>query len=87
MCHMQIKNDSHWQVWSQVREQYSTSAPNPPNVTNTEPSNGMIDGYIILLYRIKIIILLMLSYYDITFNKFNYYIILNYTIFLLIKCI
>ena len=28
---------------SQVREQSSTSAPNPPNVTNTELSNAMVD--------------------------------------------
>ena len=28
---------------SQVREQPSISAPNPPNVTNTEPI--MLDGY------------------------------------------
>ena len=30
---------------SQIREQSSTSVPNPPKVTNTEPTNIMVDGY------------------------------------------
>ena len=30
---------------SQIREQSSTSVPNPPKVTNTEPINTMIDSY------------------------------------------
>ena len=30
---------------SQAREQSSTSAPNHPKVTNTEPTNIMVDGY------------------------------------------
>ena len=30
---------------SQIREQSSTSAQNPPKVTNTEPTNTMVDGY------------------------------------------
>ena len=30
---------------SQVREQTSTSAQNPPKATNTEPTNIMVDGY------------------------------------------
>ena len=30
---------------SHVREQSSTSAPNRPKVTNTEPTNIMVDGY------------------------------------------
>ena len=30
---------------SRVREQSSTSAPNPPKVTNTEQTNITVDGY------------------------------------------
>ena len=30
---------------SQIREQSSTSVPNPPKVTNTEPTNITVDGY------------------------------------------
>ena len=30
---------------SQIREQSSTSVPNPPKVTNTEPTNNTVDGY------------------------------------------
>ena len=30
---------------SQAREQSSTSAPNPPKLTNTEPTNITVDGY------------------------------------------
>ena len=30
---------------SQIREQSSTSVPNPPKVTNTEPTNATVDGY------------------------------------------
>ena len=35
---------------SHVREQSSTSAPNPPKVTNTEPTNSItVDGYTSLI--------------------------------------
>ena len=30
---------------SHVREQSSTSVPNPPKLTNTESTNNMVDGY------------------------------------------
>ena len=35
---------------SHVREQSSTSVPNPPKVSNTKPSNIMVDGYNIKIY-------------------------------------
>ena len=36
---------------SQIREQSSTSAQNPPKVTNTEPTNITVDGYKINIFK------------------------------------
>ena len=37
---------------SQVREQSSTAAQNPPKATNTEPTNITVDSYIIIFVNI-----------------------------------
>ena len=34
---------------SHVRGQSSTSVPNPPKVTNTEPNNITVDGYTVII--------------------------------------
>ena len=35
---------------SHIRKQSSTSVPNPPKLTNTEPTNITVDGYSLICF-------------------------------------